>query len=169
MGAGTRWTSEAATLLGATPITLTSVEMYSAAQRGMVSSLITSALAVVTFKFYEITKYHVDVPFGLTPVGFFMNKEAYARLPEKGRKAIDETSGLKLSKLMATAAENQLKLALVKLATPPLATTSLDAAELKRWKAKLAPITAEWEKRTPNGPAVLAAYHAELAKLGVAN
>ncbi len=81
---------------------------------------------------------------------------------------VAKTSGLKLSKMMATAAANQLKLARVKLASAPLVTTALSPDEAKRWKAKLAPITAEWEKRTPNGPAVLTAYRAELAKFGVA-
>jgi TRAP-type C4-dicarboxylate transport system substrate-binding protein len=151
--------------LGATPVTLISAEIYPAVQRGMVQGAATSALAVVTFRLDEVTRYHLDVPFGLTPVGFFMHKDSFARLPEKARAAIDAESGEKLSRIMGEHGANQLKAARVTLATPPHTAMTLDAPEVERWKKKVAPVAEEWVAKTPDGPKVLAAYRAELAKL----
>jgi TRAP-type C4-dicarboxylate transport system substrate-binding protein len=154
---------EAVTAVGGTPLSLISSELYPSMQRGMIQVMATSFLAIVTFKLDEVTKYHLDVPFGQTPAGYFMNKEAYTKLPEKDRKAIDSTAGEKLSLTVANAGKGQLVDAIKKLSTPPHSMHKLDAAEYARWKQRLAPIVEEWTKRTPNGAAILAAYRQELA------
>jgi TRAP-type C4-dicarboxylate transport system substrate-binding protein len=154
---------EAVTAVGGTPITLISGELYNSMQRGMIQVMATSFLAITTFKLEEVSKYHLDVPFGLTPAGYFMNKEAYAKLPEKDKKVIDTTSGARLSKIVADAGKAQLVDTLKILSTPPHALSTLPPDEYARWKARLAPITEDWVKRTPNGAAILAAYRQELA------
>jgi TRAP-type C4-dicarboxylate transport system substrate-binding protein len=153
---------EAVTAVGGTPLTLISAELYNSMQRGMIQVMATSFLAITTFKLNEVTKYHLDVPFGQTPAGYFMNKEAYAKLPEKDKKAIDSTSGARLSKIVADAGKAQLVDTLKILSTPPHTMSKLPPAEYARWKAKLQPIVDEWVKRTPNGAAILAAYRQEL-------
>jgi TRAP-type C4-dicarboxylate transport system substrate-binding protein len=155
---------ESVTAVGGTPISLVSSELYPSLQRGMVQVAGTSFLAVITFKLDEVTKYHLDVPFGLTPAGFFMNKEAYAKLPEKSRAAIDSTAGEKLSRIVAEAGKGQLVDALKTLSTPPHVLAKLEPAETARWKQRLAPIVDDWVKRTPNGAAILAAYRQELTR-----
>jgi hypothetical protein len=37
--------------------------------------------------------------------------------------------------------------------------------EIARWRQRLAPITENWLKETPDGAKILAAYRAELAKV----
>lgn len=160
---------EAVTAVGGTPITLISGELYNSMQRGMIQVMATSFLAVTTFKLEEVSKYHLDVPFGLTPAGFFMNKESFAKLPEKDQKAIDTTAGGRLSKIVADAGKAQLVDTLKILSAPPHALSTLPPDEYARWKAKLQPIVDDWVKRTPNGATILAAYRQELAAAATSN
>jgi TRAP-type C4-dicarboxylate transport system substrate-binding protein len=155
---------ESVAAVGGTPLTLISAELYQSAQRGMIQVLATSFLAIITFKLDEVTRYHLDVPFGMIPAGYFMNKEAYAKLSEKSKKAIDSTSGERLSRIVAEAGKAELVGALKTLSTPPHALSKLEPAEHARWKAKLAPIVEDWTKRTPNGAAILATYRQELTR-----
>jgi TRAP-type C4-dicarboxylate transport system substrate-binding protein len=160
-----RMLGESVQAVGATPITLISTELYPSLQRGMVQIAATSFLAIVTFKLNEVTKFHLDAPFGMIPAGYFMNKESYAKLPDDAKKAIDSTSGEKLSRTVALAGHNELTGAVKMLSAPPHTMTKLEPAEAARWKAKLAPIVDEWVKRTPNGATILAAYRQELVAL----
>jgi len=154
---------EAVTAVGGTPLSLISSELYPSIQRGMIQVAATSFLAVTTFKLDEVTKYHLDVPFGLTPAGYFMNHEAYAKLPDKDKKAIDLTAGEKLSRIVAEAGKGQLVDTLKTLSSPPHTLNKLDPAEYARWKERLKPIVEDWVKRTPNGATILATYRQELA------
>ena len=160
---------EAVTAVGGTPLTLISAELYNSMQRGMIQVMATSFLAITTFKLNEVTKYHLDVPFGQTPAGYFMNKEAYAKLPEKDKKAIDSTSGARLSRIVADAGKAQLVDTLKILSSPPHSMSTLPPAEYARWKAKLQPIVDEWVKRTPNGATILATYRQELKAAAAAS
>jgi len=157
-----RMVGESVSAIGGTPLTLISAELYQSVQRNMIQVAATSFLAVTTFKLDEVTKYHLDVPFGLTPAGYFMNKESYAKLPERDRRAIDSTSGEKLSRTVAEAGKGQLVDTLKILSTPPHTLSKLAPAEYARWKKKLEPIVEEWTKRTPNGATILATYRQEL-------
>jgi TRAP-type C4-dicarboxylate transport system substrate-binding protein len=154
---------EAVTAVGGTPISLISAELYPSMQRGMIQVMATSFLAITTFKLNEVSKFHLDVPFGQTPAGYFMNLEAYAKLPEKDKKAIDSTSGERLSRIVAEAGKAQLVDTLKILSSPPHTMSKLAPDEYARWKAKLQPIVEDWVKRTPNGATILAAYRKELA------
>ena len=154
---------EAVTAVGGTPLSLISSELYPSMQRGMIQVMATSFLAVTTFKLNEVSKFHLDVPFGLTPAGYFMNHEAYAKLSDKDKKAIDSTSGEKLSRIVAEAGKNQLVETTKILSSPPHTLSKLDPAEYARWKERLKPIVDDWVKRTPNGATILATYRQELA------
>jgi len=162
---GSRVISDLIYLMGATPITLVSAEIYPALQRGMVQSAATSSLAVVTFRLDEVTRYHLDVPFGITPVAFFMNRETYARLPGKGRAAVDASSGESLARHMGRMGAQQLIEVSAKLSAPPHVASTLEPAEAQRWKQKVTPLIEDWAAKTQDGAKVLAAYRAELVSL----
>jgi TRAP-type C4-dicarboxylate transport system substrate-binding protein len=165
ISAAGRMLGDSVSALGGTPISLISTELYPSVQRGMVQMVAIGFLAVTTFKLDEVTKYHLDAPLGMIPAGYFMNKESYAKLPEKSRRAIDQTTGEKLSRTMGLAAKAQQVESTKILSTPPHVVAKLDPAEAQRWQQKLAPIVDDWTKRTPNGAAILAAYRQELASL----
>jgi TRAP-type C4-dicarboxylate transport system substrate-binding protein len=156
---------EVASKLGSAPISLTGSETYSAAQRGVVDGAILPWPAVYPFKLQEVLPYHVDVPLGTGAAYVVMNKESYAKLPDKGKKAIDERSGDVLTDRLGKATEkmefdgrDEVR------ALPGQTVAKLDTVEAQRWNALLAPIAAEWVKNTPNGAAIFAAYREELAR-----
>jgi TRAP-type C4-dicarboxylate transport system substrate-binding protein len=117
----------------------------------------------IAFKLFEITKYHLETPFGLAPAYFVMNKETYAKLPANGRASIDRNSGLGLSAKIGKAGDDMDAANRDKIkAMPGQEIYTLTPAERERWRTMLAPITESWIKATPNGPKVLAAFREEV-------
>ena len=152
-------------LLGAAPITMTPAETYQALQRGLVSGVNLSWAGVQVFKLYEVTQYHLDLPFGAAPGYFIMNKDAYARLPAKAKAAIDKHSGEPFSKMTSLAGIEDDKRNLARMKQMPNQHfAKITPQEQQRWEKILAPISDEWVKATPDGAQVLAAYKAEVLK-----
>jgi TRAP-type C4-dicarboxylate transport system substrate-binding protein len=162
-----RTLSEAATLMGAAPVTLGPQEYFQALQRGVANGVVVSWSGALTFKLDEVSKYHLGVPFGLFPSFVFMNKDSYAVLPAAAKAAIDATTGEKLSRAMGGSGDKASDDAIAKFSALPGHTTvaELPPEEAARWKTILAPITAEWIKNTPDGAKVLETHRALMAKV----
>ncbi len=161
-----RASAEYAQLLGATPVTMTPAEAYQATQRGLVQSIMVGWSAVLPFKLQEVVNFHLQLALGQAPAFVFMNKDAHAALPEKLRKVLDEYSGEPFSRRMGNTTDRQNTLGATVVGKMPNHTIyKLPAAQSAIWRKRLAPVEAEWVKRTPNGAKILAAYKAELAKL----
>ncbi len=162
----TRSNGEVAERLGATVVSITNPQSYSALQRGVAQGTMLSDAGLVVFKIDEVTKYHLNLPLGCSAGGFFMNKTSYARLPETARRAIDGASGTPMADFMAKEAYAQDLAAHAQIAKRPGAVmVTLAPAEAARWRARLAPMAEEWAKATPGGEKVLAAYRAEIKKI----
>ena len=157
---------QAMTLYGATPVTLTVAEMYQGLERGTASAIILGWTAVAVYKMHEVVKYHLDLPLG-TSIGYqFMNKDSYARLPQKAREAIDDASGEMLSKAMGTTSDRSGNGTRDRTGAMPGQTlTKIDAAEIERWRRVLAPLTAQWVKNAPDGQKVLESFRAEVKRV----
>jgi TRAP-type C4-dicarboxylate transport system substrate-binding protein len=157
---------QAATMYGATPVTLTVAEMYQGLERGIANAIILGWTAISIYKLDEVTKYHLDLPLG-TSIGYqFMNKDSYAKLPQKGREAIDRASGEVLSRAMGVTSDRSGAFTRQQTGAKPGQTlTQIDAAEMARFKAVLAPLTEQWVRSTPDGRKVLDAFRAEVAKV----
>jgi TRAP-type C4-dicarboxylate transport system substrate-binding protein len=162
-----RTLSDAATLMGAAPVTLGPQEYFQTLQRGVANGVIVSWPGAVTFKLDDVAKYHLGVPFGLFPSFVFMNKESYAALPAEAKAAIEKTTGEKLSRAMGGAGDKATDDAIAKFQSLPghVTTPELPAEEAAKWKQILAPITANWIKNTPDGEKVIAAHRAAMAKV----
>ncbi len=156
--------------LGAAPISLQPAELYQSLEHGLVEAVAQGWPSVPTFHLDEVTNYHLEVPLG-TNTGFvFMNKDAYARLPQAGRNAIDKFSGLPYVERIIKA--NDTMEAIGRDATKAMAgqtIASLNPAEEARWKELVAPVTQEWVDATPDGAHVLAAFRAEVAAIRAGN
>ena len=124
--------------------------------------------AVAILVFPEVTKAGFEAPFG-NPTNFLlMNKDAFAKLPEDGRKVIDAKSGPALVAKMAKAGEDEThhgREIVEKMSGYTLAT--IQDSELPKLQKTIEPLVDKWIKETPDGEKVLAAYKAELAKQGV--
>lgn len=152
--------------LGAAPISLQPGELYPSLQRGLVEAVAQGWPSVPTFHLDEVTNFHLEVPLGNNTGYVFMNKESYAKLPEKGRAAIDKFSGegyvLRLAR-----ADDEMEASGRDLTKGMKGQTiaSLAPAEEARWKELVAPVTEEWVKATPDGAKVLAAFRGEIAAI----
>ncbi len=166
LGVQSRMQADSYQMFGAAPLTMTSSDYYQALQRGVISGCVMSWAGVFVFKLAEVTKYHLDLPFGPAAGYVIMNKNAYARLPQKGRQAIDRNSGEVLGRMISGAGigfDNKV-LSGVK-AKPGHEFHELAPHEVEHWRSLLAPITDEWVRTTPDGAKVLAAYKREVAAI----
>jgi TRAP-type C4-dicarboxylate transport system substrate-binding protein len=152
--------------LGAAPVTMTSTDFYQSLQRGLIVGASMSWAGVQVFKLAEVSHYHLNFPIGPAAGYIIMNKEAYARLPQKGREAIDKHSGEAWARMIADAgiAYDADIISRVK-ATPGHEFRDLTPQETERWRTLLAPITEEWARSTPDGVKVVEAYKREVAAI----
>ena len=152
-------------MLGGVAISMQPSEVYQAMQRGLVGGTALGWPAVPTFKIEEVSKYHLDVFYTINPAFVFMNKEAYDKLSGKAKAAIDKYSGEAYSRRLGQVTDRMDANGREQTrAHAGHAFTTIDAAELARWKKVFAPVIEEWVKATPDGDKVLAAYRAEVAK-----
>ena len=154
------------TALGASAVTMGPPDYYQAMQRGLADGIAVGWSAVTTFKLQEVSNHHLDTDAGLFAAFIFMNKDSYARLPAKGREAIDRHSGApffermgRVTDRMNTEGRDRVK------ALPGHTVTELADAEAARWKEKAKPIVDQWVRETSNGAAILAAFREEIEKI----
>jgi TRAP-type transport system periplasmic protein len=151
--------------LGGIPVTIEFTEIYEAFNRGTIQATILQYTAMQPLRLWEVAKYHTDTSLTGAVYVIAMNQKSYEKLSPKGRQIFDRVTGAKWSREWGTfwdeveitgrkqveaAAGNQI--------------IKLDAAEQKRWKDAVLPITEAWVKATPNGAAILAAYREERDK-----
>jgi TRAP-type C4-dicarboxylate transport system substrate-binding protein len=163
IAASSRIVAQGVQLLGAVPVTLKPSDVYASVQRDLVNGMVLSWAGISVFKVDELTKYDLDMPLGVGAGYFFMNKEAYGRLPERARSALDRHSGDALNARLAPACAEAGNANKPNLVARGHVISVLAPDEAARWKARVAPIIDEWVKATPNGAETLAAYRREIA------
>ena len=158
--------SEDVALLGGAPVTQTPSDFYESLNRGLVQGVLISWPGAISFKMQEVTRYHMDTPFGLFPAFIIMNKDSYARLPDAVRRAFDDNSGEGFSRIYGTGLDKSNDTSVAEIRSMKgHEVVTLPKAELDRWNKTLEPIIAEWVKATPGGAKVLAEFRAELTKI----
>jgi len=152
--------------LGASPVALTVADLHQALMRGTIEFAGTAWSAIPSFKLDEVTTYHLEVPLGTDDVYVVMNKDFYARLPDKARAAVDKTTGEVMVRNMIgviDGATNGARSMVAGLAGHTVAQLAPD--EEARWAQKVAPVIEEWTNETPDGKRVLAAFRDEVKKI----
>lgn len=163
LAASSRTLGEAAIDMGAAPITLTPSELYEAANRHVVDGILVGWTAVKTFRLDDVTKDHLQLPLGEAPAFVFMNKSAYDALPAEAKAAIDKYSGESFSDRLGLADERANRAEAQHVASlPGHSVTKLSAEQYPIWEKRIRPVIEEWEKSTPDGAKLLAAYRDEL-------
>lgn len=79
--------------LGAEPVSLAVAEVYSALERGTVDAAITGTIAGFNLKWFEVTKYMVDLQMGPVMIGLVASKRTWDRLPADVQKALHGIGG----------------------------------------------------------------------------
>ncbi len=147
-------------------------QSYELLSSGVVDGVWFPHESVVGFKLDKLIKYATTVPGGLynTSFAFVMNPATWAKIPKADQAIIEKLSGESAARLFGKfwdAADVQSK-ALQQAAG--IQTTAADAKFVADFKAKTAPIEAEWIKEADgkglkNAAAVLKEFRSEIAKL----
>jgi TRAP-type C4-dicarboxylate transport system substrate-binding protein len=153
--------------LGAAPVTMPVSELYQSLQRGTIDAATIGWPAHAAYKLGEVTSYHVNVPLGSEVTFMVMNKDSYAKLPAKGRAAIDHEIGEGFQRFIGNSLDElDEKETKDTAAKPGQSVISLPPQEAERWKGRTQPVTESWIKSTPDGAKVLAAYRAAIDSIG---
>ena len=76
--------------LGGEPVSLPVAEVYTALERGAVDAAITGTIAGFSLKWYEVTKYMVDLQIGPVMIALVVSKRTWDKLPADLRKVLEE-------------------------------------------------------------------------------
>ncbi len=153
------------TKLGAAPVTMGPQNIYSALSRGVIDGAAIQWTGVLPFKLQEVSSYHVKTRLGSSSGYIAMNKQTFAKLPEKAQKAIDHHSGYAASRDYGDVLDGIADDAYAQVSGEKGQTMArFDAKDEARMYDEVKPVLDEWVTRTPNGAAILAAFRAEVAK-----
>jgi TRAP-type transport system periplasmic protein len=152
------------TALGGSPISVPAADVYQALNQGVVSASVAGWVLIGTFRLDEVMHEHVQGIAMGAPAGFIvMNPQSYDGLSAQGKKILDQYTGEALSRPFATFFEQLAMTMRDKIkANGAHHFTTLAPDEAARWKAALQGVVNNWEKQTPNGPAILAAFKQQL-------
>lgn len=78
--------------LGMSPVSMPPTDMYTSLQRGTLDAVITAWSTFPVYKLHEVTKHHVELPLGGSPLIAFMAKKKYDSLPAEAKAAIDASA-----------------------------------------------------------------------------
>jgi TRAP-type C4-dicarboxylate transport system substrate-binding protein len=105
-------------------------------------------------------------PLGATEVAVIMNNATYDRLPAKAKQVIDANSGTVFTNQFNDFIDRNTKESIDTIKRmKDQAVTPLNPAERALWMKRIDPVIAAWEKRTPDGSRVLAAFRKEIAAI----
>jgi TRAP-type C4-dicarboxylate transport system substrate-binding protein len=161
-----RLASETLQALGGTPISLPINEVYESLQRGMVVGAAIGWPAAVSFKLTDLAHNHVMASLGGEAAVMIMNNQSYAKLSGKAKQAIDANIEMPytnwFNKVIDDTERDNIAIA-QKMGNQSFYKPPPD--ELAKWKKQVEPVIGAWEKRTPDGANVLAAFRKEIAAI----
>ena len=135
---------------GATPVNLAPAEQYMALQRGTVDGTIFPAYAGITYKMFEVAKYHSWPPiYALIGANLVANLNAFNKLPKEYQDILQEevtrmvkytyeVSGPALEKIAQEEGKKQFGAEAV----------FISDAEFGRFREAVKPLWEEWEKKS---------------------
>lgn len=151
--------------LGGAPQSIQLIDLYSALQRGTADGVMINWPAFPPFKLNEVTRYHIEAPFGGSATMIFMAKKKWDALPREAQKVLAANSGEAESRRFGAfwdAASDQGR-GMVAAMGEKQTIVDLTPDQTATLKGKIEPITEAWSKATPGGDKVLQAFRADLA------
>ncbi len=134
-------------LLGATPVAMPMSETPEALQKGIVQGVFSSMEILKDFNFAEYCKYATVCHMQTASFGVVMNMDAWNRLPEEIKKALDDLSrehSLWTGDYIDLHVKEAVEWAREKKG---LELIELSPEQYQAWHRKVEPITAEWKKK----------------------
>jgi TRAP-type transport system periplasmic protein len=153
--------------LGGTPISLPINEVYQALQRGTIQGAAIGWPADVDFKLTDIAKHHLIESLGGASAIMIMNNKTYARLSGKAKQVIDANIGTVYTNWFNKVIDDteHRNIDKVEHSMKDQTVTKLTDAQRALWRKKIEPVIDDWEKHTPDGARVLAAFRKEIADI----
>lgn len=139
------YVSNALEALGLTPVTITSADIYTSVDRGVIEGYVIPYASVPGIKLQEVTKYGVEIGLGTSLLGVAMNKAAYEKLSPDLKKIVDEVSEFARRKVGASY-DSEDKTAKDLLIQKGINIVTLSAAEMKQVRDKAIVSTDSWVK-----------------------
>ena len=153
-------------LLGASPSSATPMDAYTALQHGTYDGIMTSWAGVAAFHLNEVTKYHIDAALGTTTQMIAMTRKRYNALPAAARKALDDNSGEKWSRVLASQSiDDAIAIAQKDARSRGATIVELPPQQTAMWEDKTKPVIDQWVKSRQNGAVVLAKFRELLAQV----
>ena len=153
-------------LLGASPASATPMDAYTALQHGTYDGILTSWAGVVAFHLNEVTNHHIDAALGTTTEMVAMTRKRYNALPAAARKAIDDNSGEKWTRVLAAhSVDDAINIAQQEARSRGATIVELTPQQTKLWEDKTKPVIDEWVKSRKDGAVILTKFRELLAQV----
>ncbi|MFP1644705.1 TRAP transporter substrate-binding protein [Pontitalea aquivivens] len=136
-------------LLGATPVSKPTSEVYELAAGGVIDGATNPPDATIGFKLNEVFKRMTYFPGGMSSATVLVsvNPDAWAKISEADQKAILEISGEKIAKASGDLHVGETQKAVEKMEAEGMKIDRISAEEEAKMKEVLAPVTASWAEK----------------------
>lgn len=163
-----KWQAATVSAFAATPVNVPVDEVYQAMDRGVIDGTWSSLVLTGQFKIDELAHYFLEAPLNGGGGMLIMKKEAFEKLPEAARAAMEKHSGELMARALGRSNDGEVlrvRAHLAELAKQGKidAPYTLSPEEYARWKKAAEPVADQWAQSVPTGPAILAAWRAETA------
>jgi TRAP-type C4-dicarboxylate transport system substrate-binding protein len=168
-----KWQAATVSAFGATPVSVPVDEVYQALDRGVIDGTWSSLVLTGQFRVDEIAHYFLEAPLNGGGGMLIMKKEAFDALPAEAKAAMEKNAGEIMSRALGKSNDGEVVRVRTQLAALAKqgkidAPYMLSPEESARWKKAAEPVADAWAKAVPNGPAILARFREETAKLAAA-
>jgi TRAP-type C4-dicarboxylate transport system substrate-binding protein len=132
--------------LGATPIFLTTADVYAGFQRGTVDGVILYDNGFVSFRLHEMGKYRTELALVIAGIPYCFNRKTFEALPPDLKRLL--YNGLRRYAQIAAAAYEEEDLEARNIMKKAgIQTITLPPEEMKRWKVTVMPVWEEFVKK----------------------
>lgn len=156
--------------LGATPVAMPAPASYEAIQKGVADGAMFPFEAIKGFRLGELVDHHLDIPGGLytTPFALMMNRAKFEGLSDEHKKVLTDLGGVEGARILGKGWDDADAVGREEAIAKGGTITTLEGAELDRWKEKIAFMNDDWIKKADDagldGKALLEDLKATIAK-----
>jgi TRAP-type C4-dicarboxylate transport system substrate-binding protein len=146
------WNPEQVTMLktfGAIPVSISSAEVPTSLQRGVIDGAITSALSVNDWKLYDFVHYGLMINFAMGHQFVLMNSSEFNKLPQDVKEILNKNSQKWFEKFIKMTPQFEIE-ARANLLKQGMQLFELSQGDLLTAKKLMTPMWDEWA--TKNGP-----------------
>jgi TRAP-type C4-dicarboxylate transport system substrate-binding protein len=157
------------TLLGGTNVQASAPESRDMLERGVAEAITFPWGSLTLFGIDKVVKYHMDVPFYVTPFVWVMNNDKYNAMSANQKKAVDSHCTSEWAEKVGSAwADFEISGHTKLLADPNREVYKLTPDQLNAWKQAVAPAEVQWaadvKKKGEDPVAVMNGFKQSLAK-----